>query len=59
MFVTATSDKQKTVSILRTAQSRQPELLADDEGDDVRSAQLAQRVEAALKLANDDELSNG
>ena len=47
------------MSILRIAQSRQPELLADDEGDDVRSAQLAQRVEAALKLANDNELSNG
>ena len=58
LFVTTTSDKRKTVSRLRTAQSRLSELLADDKGDAVRSAQLAQRVKAALKLANEDELTS-
>ena len=58
LFVTATTDKQKTVNRLRSAQSRLSELIADDEGDAVRSALTAQRVEAALKLANDDELSS-
>ena len=57
LFVTATSDKTKTFSRLRTAQSRLQELLTDDEMDAVRSAELAQRVEAVLKLANEDELN--
>ena len=58
LFVTATNDKTKTVSRLRMAQSRLHELLADDEQDAVRSALVAQKVEAVLKLANDDELSS-
>ena len=58
LFVTATSDKPKTVNRLRVAQSRLSELIIDDERDAIRSAQLAQRVEEALKLANDDELSS-
>ena len=58
LFVTTIADKQKTMNRLRTAQSRLSELIVNDEGDVVRSAQTAQRVEVALKLANDDELSS-
>ena len=58
LFVLATSDKQKTVDRLRSAHSRLPELLVKDELDAVRSAVLAQKVEAVLKLANQDELTS-
>ena len=57
LFVLATTDKQRTVERLKTAHGRLPQLLLDDEQDAVRSALLAQKVEAVLKLANDDALS--
>ena len=40
------------------AQSRLPDLLSEDERDAVQSAVLAQKVEAVLKLANDDALTS-
>ena len=58
LFVLATTDKQKTVERLRMAHSRLPDLLLEDEKDVVQSAMLAQRVEAVLKLANEDALTS-
>ena len=58
LFVLATSDKQKTLDRLRSAHSRLPELLAEDEIDAVRSDGLAQKVDAVLKLANQDALTS-
>ena len=58
LFVLSTSDKQKTLDRLRSAHSRLPELLVEDEVDAVWSAGLAQKVEAVLKLANLDELTS-
>ena len=58
MFVLATSDKLKTIDRLRIAHSRLPELLLEDEHEAVRSAGLAQKVEAILKLANQDALTS-
>ena len=58
LFVLATSDKQKTVDRLRTAHSKVHVLLLEDEQDAVRSEMLAQKVEAVLKLANEDALTS-
>ena len=58
LFVLATTDKQKTIERLRLAHSRLPELLTEDERDAVQSAALAQKVEAVLKLANEDALTS-
>ena len=58
LFVLATTDANKTVARLKAAQTKLPDLLCEDEVDADRSALLAQRVEAILKLANADELNH-
>ena len=58
LFVLATSDKQKTDDRLRTVHSRLLDLLLEDEKDAVQSAVMAQKVEAVLKLANEDALTS-
>lgn len=58
MFVLATVDKPKTVDRLRKAHSKLPELLIEDEQEEVRSILLAQKVEAVLKLPNEDAMSS-
>ena len=58
MFVLATTDASKTIARLKAAQTKLPDLLCEDEADADRSALLAQRVEAILKLANADELNH-
>lgn len=57
LFVLATTYKHRTVDMLKTAHGRLPELLMEDEHDVVISALLAQKVEAMLKLANDDAVN--
>ena len=56
LFVLATTDKTKTVDRLKNAHSKLQELLIEDEQEADRSALLAQKVEAVLKLANEDAL---
>lgn len=56
LFVLATTDKTKTVDRLRNAHSKLPELLNEDEQEAERAELLAQKVEAVLKLANEDAL---
>ena len=57
LFVLATADQTKTVARLRSAQAKLPDLLLEDELEAVKSAQLAQKIESILKLANEDELT--
>ena len=57
LFVLATTDPDKTVARLKTAQTKIADLLCEDEADADRSALLAQKVESVLKLANADELT--
>ena len=58
LFVLATTDKPKTVDRLRKTHSKLHELLVDDEQEADRSALLVQKVEAVLKLANEDALGS-
>ena len=57
LFVLATADPPKAIARLKSAQDKLPELLAEDEVDAEKADQLAQKVEAILKLANADELN--
>ena len=58
LFVPETLDKQQTVDRLRSTHNILPELLVEDNLGAVRSSGLAQKVEAILKLANQDELTS-
>ena len=58
LFVLATTDKTKTVDRLRKAHGKLPELLVEDEQEADRAELLAQKVEAVLKLANEDALGS-
>lgn len=57
LFVLATADPVMTIARLRNAHTKLSDLLLEDELEAVGSAQLAQRVEVILKLANTDELT--
>ena len=57
LFVLATADPARTVARLRNAQTKLSDLLMEDELEAVKSAQLAQKIEGILKLANADELT--
>ena len=57
LFVLTTADRPKTIERIRCAQSKLPDLLIEDETEAVRSAQLAQKIESILKLANEDALT--
>lgn len=57
LFVLAMTNRDQRVIMLKTTQSRLWELLLEDELDIVKLAQLTEKVEAILKLANKDELS--
>ena len=57
LFVLATVDPVKTVARLRSAHTKLSDLMLEDELEAVKSAQLAQKIEVILKLANADELT--
>jgi hypothetical protein len=56
IFVTATSDPEKSITNLRTTHARLADLLLEDEREAIRMEGLAIKLEAALKTAKDNAL---
>ena len=56
IFVTATPDPEKLITNLRTAHARLADMLLEDEREAIKMEGLAIKLEAAVKIANDDAL---
>lgn len=58
IFVTATTDSEKSMANIRKAHAKLADLLIEDEREAIRMEGLALKLETALKAANDDALES-